>query len=186
MSDSTVIDPEKRRKSEALHKLPEQRFIRSNALETSSWHIGRKRFVFGMKSGLAVRAYYLTLCSGRSLGGPWGQEEVDEQPEGTICPRCQSIAQRLNDPGLSPECFLKLVASEIARLGHRDVPQFRNAFEQAQFGLRSDRLNLRFYAESAQRALQAGILKFTPQHSYYDQAMHDCLAALAARKLVLV
>ena len=81
------------------HKLcsqqPERKYITSNQSD-SLWHIGRRCDTIGPKSGLILNVYYSTLCSGRTLGGAWGQTEKREH-DGPVCPRCARIETKIVD-----------------------------------------------------------------------------------------
>lgn len=67
-------------------------YITSERPDSTYSHIGDLRELRGVK-GTLFGTYYVTLCSGRKLGGPWGQMETSI-PMGTICPRCQAIHDR--------------------------------------------------------------------------------------------
>jgi hypothetical protein len=79
-----------------LEAKPQYRFINSNQSQ-GSWHIGRRLDSRGDKSGKLFGVYYVTLCSGRQLGGAWGQSEKDEH-SGNVCSRCATIARSKTIP----------------------------------------------------------------------------------------
>lgn len=82
-------------RAEGLERMPPTRFIASNAAEGGLWHVGKRAELRGGRTGLLLAVYYVTACSGKRLGGPWGQAERDDRPEGPICPRCARIAARV-------------------------------------------------------------------------------------------
>lgn len=86
------VSAEKLRTHELLSQQPERKYITSNQSE-GLWHIGRRRDNVGPNSGLILAVYYPTLCSGRTLGGAYGQTEKREH-DGPICPKCARIAHQ--------------------------------------------------------------------------------------------
>ena len=88
------VSPDKLRTHELLSQQPQRKYVTSNQSE-GLWHIGRRRDNVGPNSGLILAAYYPTLCSGRTLGGAYGQTEKREH-NGPICPKCARIAHDLD------------------------------------------------------------------------------------------
>lgn len=67
-------------------------YITSNAND-GAWHVGVERVIVGPNSGKVLHRYYVTACSGRRLGGPWGQTErasIDKNRD-ALCPRCARL-----------------------------------------------------------------------------------------------
>jgi hypothetical protein len=87
------IDSAKLQHHELLSLQPSRKFITSNKSE-GLWHIGKRCDTIGPKSGLILHVHYITLCTGKTLGGPWGQTERKECTE-SICPRCERIDAKL-------------------------------------------------------------------------------------------
>jgi hypothetical protein len=90
MDTSYIPDPATVRRSAELDLSPATKFIKSP--HSGLWHIGKRHDSRGARSGLILRVSYITSCSGKQLGGPWGQTERRELPDGaSLCPKCQSI-----------------------------------------------------------------------------------------------
>lgn len=53
--------------------MSETMWIASNRTDETIWHLGRKREQRGARTGRLMHTYYVTACSGRQLGGAWGQ-----------------------------------------------------------------------------------------------------------------
>lgn len=62
-------------------------WITSNR-DDSMWHLGVAREARGPVSGRVLSTSYVTRCSGRSLGGAWGQSKNRGRPARDLCPRC--------------------------------------------------------------------------------------------------
>ena len=62
-------------------------------------HLGiRREKQWGKLVGKFMTSFYVTACSGRKLGGPFGQGEHAEIPEGhEVCRRCKAIRDREQD-----------------------------------------------------------------------------------------
>jgi hypothetical protein len=90
MNDCEFSHAAKQREHERQDAKPPTCFIASH--KTYGWqtyHIGVRRDLRYAKSGLIQIAYYVTKCSGRQLGGAWGQAETQKLPNDAIlCNRC--------------------------------------------------------------------------------------------------
>ena len=90
------VDATKLHHHELFSQQPERKYITSNQ-SGNLWHIGRRCDTIGPKSGLILNVHYSTLCSGRTLGGAWGQTERREYDgSAPFCPRCARIAHELH------------------------------------------------------------------------------------------
>lgn len=103
------VSAEKLRTHELLSQQPERKYITSNQ-SNGHWHIGRRHDSVGPKSGLILAVHYRTLCSGRTLGGAWGQTEQREH-DGPICPRCARIAHELSLRGAGSSLADAIIAA---------------------------------------------------------------------------
>ena len=82
----------KLKKSKDYEKEPKIKYIRSQKDKKGNWHIGKKKESKYGRSGLLANVYYVTSCTGKQLGGPWGQSEITKMPsKDEICPRCLKI-----------------------------------------------------------------------------------------------
>jgi hypothetical protein len=89
-----IPDPAKIRRSAELDQSPATKFIKSPDKDT--WHLGLRKDSLGARSGLILHVSYRTACSGKQLGGAWGQTERLELPEGSsLCPRCKAALAKL-------------------------------------------------------------------------------------------
>jgi hypothetical protein len=86
-------DPSKAIIAARLEQLPATKFISSRCAD-APWHLGKLRKTYGPRTGLCLSAYYVTACSGRQLGGPWGQHEQTDKPAGDFCSRCEAIRKK--------------------------------------------------------------------------------------------
>lgn len=78
-----------------INHYPETKWITSNP--EGYWHVGLRHESRGLRTGKLMSVYYKTACSGRQLGGPWGQTERNELPANAgVCPRCQAILNKRN------------------------------------------------------------------------------------------
>lgn len=94
MDPTYVPDEAKVRQAAELERRPHTRFIRNP--DSDVWHLGLRSEMRGSRSGLLMSVWYRTACSGRKLGGAWGQKEVDVLPAGAyVCPRCAVQAKKL-------------------------------------------------------------------------------------------
>lgn len=67
------------------------------------WHLGKRHERRGSRTNNLHAVYYLTACSGKQLGGPWGQVERTELPSGAgVCARCAAIAAKAPAPAEAP------------------------------------------------------------------------------------
>ena len=90
------VDSTKLHRHELFSQQPERKYITSNQ-SNGYWHIGRRCDTIGPKSGLILNVHYSTLCSGRTLGGAWGQTERREYDgSAPLCPKCANIAHLLD------------------------------------------------------------------------------------------
>jgi hypothetical protein len=71
------------------------RWIASNAASYTIWHLGRRREARGARTGRLLHTYFVTACSGKQLGGCWGQTERDSEqpPSDDVCKRCAFFAK---------------------------------------------------------------------------------------------
>ena len=93
---TTEVDSTKLHRHELFSQQPERKYITSNQ-SNGYWHIGRRCDTIGPKSGLILNVHYSTLCSGRTLGGAWGQTERREYDgSAPLCPKCANIAHLLD------------------------------------------------------------------------------------------
>lgn len=59
------------------------------------WHIATRKESIGPVSGKVLAVYYVTACSGRQLGGPYGQTVSNTAPAtDDLCPRCARFAAK--------------------------------------------------------------------------------------------
>lgn len=65
-------------------------FVESNRDNTHTYHLGVLRELRGEKTGKVYSTYVVAACSGRQLGGVWGQTVYKtEAPEhGIACRKC--------------------------------------------------------------------------------------------------
>lgn len=84
----------KKRKHDEFNQQPMTKFISANG---TSWHLAKREDHLGAKSGLIMAIYYLTACSGKQLGGSFGQTERKALPDGAnLCKRCQLLLDKQN------------------------------------------------------------------------------------------
>jgi hypothetical protein len=87
MADLTTEQlSKKKRNHDELNQQPMTKFISASG---TIWHLAKREEHIGVKSGLIIAVYYLNACSGKQLGGSFGQTERTVLPEGaTLCKRC--------------------------------------------------------------------------------------------------
>lgn len=77
-----------------LEESPQTKFIAANGVDDPLWHLGLRRDMRGARTGTLRHVWYVTACSGRQLGGPWGQSTTTEQPT-HLCSRCAKLWEKL-------------------------------------------------------------------------------------------
>lgn len=78
-------------------------WIASNRSDDSPWHLGVKREVRSEKTGRLFSSYFVAACTGKTLGGSYGQTVRDE-PGRELCRRCVTINERSAMTTLEPCC----------------------------------------------------------------------------------
>lgn len=65
-------------------------WIASNARDGAMWHVARREEVRGERTGKLFAVVYRTRCSGRTLGGAYGQTRRNEAPHDSeyVCNVC--------------------------------------------------------------------------------------------------
>jgi hypothetical protein len=94
MNNQPYITAAKLAEHERQNTKPATRFIASNGAKPMhtfsgpTWHLGQRRELLYTRSGLIMKVYYVAKCTGKQLGGCWGQTERDDDPGGVKCSRC--------------------------------------------------------------------------------------------------
>lgn len=87
-----VPDAAKIATHERLDKSPRFAFIRSGE---GNVHLGLRVDMLGVRSGLIMDVSYVSVCSGKQIGGAWGYTKTQDQPKGSVpCPRCVKYAAK--------------------------------------------------------------------------------------------
>lgn len=85
-----LFTPEKVATDARLQQQPEFKYISTNRVDCAPWHIGRRKISRYSRSGLISSVHYVTACSGKQLGGAFGQMEMEYgNPPADLCERCK-------------------------------------------------------------------------------------------------
>ena len=92
----TSLTPAQLAKKQRLHdEFSQQPLTKFISAKGTNWHWAKREEHLGAKSGLIMGSYYLTACSGKQLGGAFGQTERKSLPEGaTLWARCQTLLDK--------------------------------------------------------------------------------------------